>query len=255
MVQRSAISRRELLQRGVGAAALAMVPLPVACAFKRATAPRIVVVGAGLAGLTCAYDAAAPRARLRRLRGQPRADRRALLDLARLGRRPDRRARRRVHRLAPPADASAGASLRARAHRPLRGAQPRQPALLARRRAAPAPRACARARAWCSARLERVARRVGSYTAADHNAAGVAFDAITVKELLDETLDGRRRQPARAGYVWRPTWRASSASTPTGSAPSTSSSSTWRATPGADERYHVRGGNDQIVAGLAAAAA
>jgi monoamine oxidase len=56
MVQRSAISRRELLQRGAGAAALAMVPFPLGCSSKSATAPRIVVVGAGLAGLSCAYE-------------------------------------------------------------------------------------------------------------------------------------------------------------------------------------------------------
>ena len=49
-------------------------------------------------------------------------------------------------------------------------------------------------------------------------------------------------------YVWAADGLASSDSTPTGSAPSTSSTSTSRSTPGADERYHVRGGNDQLVA-------
>ena len=55
MVKRSAISRRELLRRGVGAALFATMPLPLACRSAQATAPRIVIVGAGLAGLSCAY--------------------------------------------------------------------------------------------------------------------------------------------------------------------------------------------------------
>ena len=63
------------------------------------------------------------RRRLHRLRGQPRPPRRSLLDLARLGARTDRRARRRVHRHRPPLAAPARGRARARARRPARPAR------------------------------------------------------------------------------------------------------------------------------------
>ncbi|HXR60055.1 MAG TPA: FAD-dependent oxidoreductase [Solirubrobacterales bacterium] len=54
LVERSTLRRRELLAGGAGLAAAAMLSGPVSRALA-ATPPRIVVVGAGLAGLTCAY--------------------------------------------------------------------------------------------------------------------------------------------------------------------------------------------------------
>jgi monoamine oxidase len=57
------ISRRELLRRGVGAAALAAVPRAVDAATdrpleRRGPAQTGVIIGAGLAGLTAAYELA-----------------------------------------------------------------------------------------------------------------------------------------------------------------------------------------------------
>jgi monoamine oxidase len=55
MVERSGLTRREVIAGGTGLALAAALsgPLPQALA---ATAPRIVIVGAGLAGLSCAYQ-------------------------------------------------------------------------------------------------------------------------------------------------------------------------------------------------------
>jgi monoamine oxidase len=100
--------------------------------------------------------------------------------------------------------------------------------------------------------LERVARRVGSYTAANHNAAGVSFDAITVKDFLDATLDHGGANSPLGRYV-----SVDMASEFGLDADRLSALNLLfeyvENTPGADERYHVLGGNDQIVAGLAAA--
>src|SRR4051794_7240234 len=52
--ERSGLTRREVLVGGAGLAVAGALSSPVTRAFA-ATAPRIVVVGGGLAGLTCAY--------------------------------------------------------------------------------------------------------------------------------------------------------------------------------------------------------
>jgi monoamine oxidase len=54
LIERSTLRRRELLAGGAGLAAAAMLSGPISRALA-ATPPRIVVVGGGLAGLTCAY--------------------------------------------------------------------------------------------------------------------------------------------------------------------------------------------------------
>ena len=131
---------------GAGAAALALARRSFGCGTASGpNEPRIVIVGAGLAGLSCAYRAA-PTA------GSPRTIYEANPD--RIGGRcwTSRDwaggqtaehggefidSRHRAH-------AGAGEALRARAHRPLRGPQPGQPAAVARTaRCAGAPR-CAR---------------------------------------------------------------------------------------------------------------
>ncbi len=99
--------------------------------------------------------------------------------------------------------------------------------------------------------LERVARSVGSYTAADHNRAGVEFDAMTVRDFLDETLDNGGADSPWGRYV------ATDMASEFGLDPENLSALNLlfeyiENTPGADERYHVLGGNDQVVAGLAA---
>lgn len=57
MSGRGTLSRRDLLRGGVvGGAALALgLPFLARDRHDRASAPRVVVVGAGLAGLTCAF--------------------------------------------------------------------------------------------------------------------------------------------------------------------------------------------------------
>ncbi len=250
MVQRSAISRRELLGRGARTAALGVVPWPLVRSIARATAPRIVVVGAGLAGLSCAYS-------LRR-RG---------FDCAIYEANPERIGGRcwTSRDWAEGQTAEHGGEFIDSRHRLMRGlandfglelvdlyavSNPGSPRLwldgeLRRRREMrDARRVLIRA-------LAQVARRVGSYTAADHNAAGVAFDALSVKDFLDETLDDGGAGSPLGRYV-----SIEMASEFGLDADRLSALNLLyeyvENTPGADERYHVRGGNDQIVDGLAA---
>lgn len=250
MVQRSAISRRELLDRGARTAALGLVPWPLVRAIARATAPRIVIVGAGLAGLSCAYslrrrgfDCALYEANAERIGGRCWTSR----------------------DWAEGQIAEHGGEFIDSRHRLMRGlarefglelvdlyavANPGSPRLwlngeLRRRREmADARRVLIRA-------LGRVARRVGSYTAADHNAAGVAFDALSVDDFLDETLPAGGADSPLGRYV-----AVEMASEFGLDADRLSALNLLyeyvENTPGAAERYHVRGGNDQIVDGLAA---
>ena len=226
-MERPGISRRELLRRGAaGGAALALGPSVFALRGREApTAPRIVIVGAGLAGLSCAYrlERAGSPARSTRptpsgsaAAAGPRATGPAGQTAEHGGEFIDSRHRRH---------ARAGEALRARAHRPLRRAQPGQPAAVAERRAAAALGAAAP-----SGGVPAPDRACGApgrrLLAADHTAAAVAFDQLSVKDWLDQNLPG-----GSAGlwgqYVW-----AEMASEfgldATGSAPSTSSTSTSR---------------------------
>ncbi len=248
MVQRSAISRRELLSHGAGAAALALAPWPVACRSSAATAPRIVVVGAGLAGLSCAYSL--------RQRG---------LDCTVYEANPERIGGRcwTSRDWAGGQTAEHGGEFIDSRHRLMRGlarrfglelidlyavANPGSPRFwldgTLRRR-----RDLRGARELLIGELERVARRVGRYSAANHNAAGIAFDSLTVKDFLDETLDGG------GGSLLGRYVGIEMASEFGLDADRLSALNLLfeyvENTPGADERYRVRGGNDQIVAGLA----
>ena len=84
---------------------------------------------------------AAARARVLGVRGEPGADRRPLLDGARVRGRTDGRAWGGVHRLAPQADPRAREAIRVRAHRSLPSFESRQSAAVAQRRPASSPRA------------------------------------------------------------------------------------------------------------------
>ena len=79
----------------------------------------------------------------------------------------------------------------------------------------------------------------------------MAFDELTVAEWLDANVPGRQRRASGASTCG-PRWRASSASTPTRLSALNLFYQYVEATPGADERYHVRGGNDQVPAAMAA---
>ncbi len=250
MVQRSGISRRELLENGGRAAAFSLVPLPVVRAVSRATAPRIVVVGAGLAGLSCAYS-------LRR-RG---------FDCTVYEANPERIGGRcwTSRDWADGQTAEHGGEFIDSRHRLMRGlarrfdlglvdlyavANPGSPRFwldgeLRRRRELLTPR-----RRLVRA-LERVAQRVGSYSAAAHNPAGVAFDELSVSDFLDRTLGGGGTESPLGRYV--AVEMASEFGLDANRLSALNLLSEYvESTPGADERYRVRGGNDQIVDGLAA---
>ncbi len=98
--------------------------------------------------------------------------------------------------------------------------------------------------------LIRDARRVGAYSAPNHTAAAVAFDRLSVADWLDRRLPGGAASPW-GQYVW-----AEMASEFGLDATRLSALNLFaqyvESTPGADERYHVKGGNDQIVDAIAA---
>lgn len=249
MVQRSAISRRELLQRGVGAALLATMPLPLACRSAQATTPRAVIVGAGLAGLSCAYvlqrkglDCAVYEANPERIggrcwtlrdwdEGQISEHGGEFIDSRHV------RMRGLAKRFGLELTDLYAVSNPGGSRFWLKGE-------LRRRRDMRAQRAV-----FVQA-LERVSRVVGRPTAAHHNRAGVAFDEITVKDFLDRTLGQGGAASPWGRYVAGD--MASEFGLDAGELSAVNLLYEYIVpAPGADERYHVRGGNDQIVGGLA----
>ena len=99
-------------------------------------------------------------------------------------------------------------------------------------------------------RIEAAARRVGRYGYADATAAARAFDELTVADWLDANLPGGGR-----GLLGQAVW-AEMASEFGLDANRLSALNLFyefvERPAGADERYHVRGGNDRIVHALAA---
>ena len=99
-------------------------------------------------------------------------------------------------------------------------------------------------------RIEAAARRVGPYGYADATPAARAFDELSVAEWLDDNCPGGSRG-AQGQLVW-----AEMASEFGLDADRLSALNLFyefvEDTPGADERFHVRGGNDQIPHALAA---
>ena len=224
---------------------------PRAPVRRSATAPVIAVVGAGLAGLTCAYELAKHGVVVHGLRGQPRPPGRPVLDLPRLGARADRRARRRVHRHRPPLDPAPGRRARARARRPVAAARwtPAGPRTLLPARAHGAPRTrSTTATTSCASRP--TATPPGS-------APTPTTGPATRPESSTSTRppSGCTASSGTATRSWRPRPR-STCPRSTGWTSATSVPSTWSsefASGGlpSDERFHVRGGNDQLVTGLA----
>ena len=153
------------------------------------------------------------------LRGQPGADRRALLDRARVRRRPDGRARRRVHRLAPPAHAGAGeASSASSSSISTRSPNPGSPRLWLNGARRYRSQHASERGGSSSGGSRRPRRRVGTYGYADATAGGARLRRALGRRLA-RSRTSRRRQPQPLGpAACGPRWRASSASTPTGSA-------------------------------------
>jgi monoamine oxidase len=252
MDERPDLSRRELLRRGAaGGAALALGPGVFASARSGApTAPRIVIVGAGLAGLSCAY-------RLHQ-RG---------IACAVYEANPDRIGGRcwTSRDWANGQTAEHGGEFIDSRHRRMRSlakgfglgltdlyAVPNPGGLRLwlngglRRRSSMRPE-----RHLFQRRLERAARMVGPYSAPHHTHAAVEFDQLTVKDWLDRNLPGGSSSDW-GQYVW-----ADMASEFGLDADELSALNLFfeyvENTPGADERYHVKGGNDQVVRGMAEA--
>ena len=249
-LKRTPISRRELLRRAVaGGGAVALGPSFFACGSSRSpTEPRIVVVGAGLAGLSCAarlhrggVACTVYEANPKRLGGRCWTSR----------------------GWAAGQTAEHGGEFIDSRHRRLRALARRFGLELTDLYAVPNPggsrlwlngalrrRSELRAeRALFERRIERAARVVGPYGAANHSRAAVAFDELSVAEWLDANLPGGSGG-LQGQYVW-----AEMASEFGLDATRLSALNLFyeyaEATPGADERYHVRGGNDQIPAALA----
>jgi monoamine oxidase len=250
MEQRAGISRRELLRRGAGgAAALTLGPALFGCAgATEAGEPRIVIVGAGLAGLSCAY----------RLRRHGLAATIYEANPERIGGRCWT-----AREFAGGQTAEHGGEFIDSRHHRMRSlanhfgfeltdlyavANPGSPRLWLdgelRRRSQ-----MRSARRLFQRRLEAAARRVGPYSAAHHSRAAVEFDQISVAEWLDDNIPGGSRGPW-GQYVW-----ADMASEFGLDANRLSALNLFfefvENTPGADERYHVLGGNDQIVHAIA----
>ena len=244
------LSRRELLQRGaLAGAGLVLGPAFIGCGGEPSrAAPRIVVVGAGLAGLSCAY------------RLQQRG-----LACSVYEANPERIGGRcwTAREFAGGQTAEHGGEFIDSRHKRIRAlakqfgfeltdlyrvSNPGNPRLWlngARRHR----RELRSSRSVFQRRIEAAARRVGPYGYSNATPAARAFDELTVADWLDDNCPGGSR--GRQGQlVW-----AEMASEFGLDADRLSALNLFyefvENTPGADERFHVRGGNDQIVHALA----
>jgi monoamine oxidase len=250
---RPGLSRRELLARAAAAGAgLALGPWAFGCSKDDSPdAPRIVIVGAGLAGLGCAY----------------RLERRGVASSV-YEANPDRIGGRcwTAREFAGGQTAEHGGEFIDSRHRRLRALTREFGFELDDLYAVPNP---GRPRLWLDGalrrrpalrdqravflrRLEAAAKRVGTYAFDDATPAARAFDQVSVAEWLDANVPGGGSRSLWGRYVW-----AQMASEFGLDANRLSALNLFyqyvESTPGADERYHVRGGNDQIPQAMAAA--
>ncbi len=188
------ITRRRFVRLGAGAAGAAIVAGPLAACggSPQARREQVVVIGAGLAGLACAYRLHQRGISSGRVRGAPRPRRRALLDRPGVRRRPGGRARRRVHRHGP---SRASAGWRTSSAWSWRTARPRpagpaaaRPADL-RRPAGLRPRALRGMGLPSCAVLRATGREVGYLQGRDGPAAR-ALDRLDALAYLDRTVPG-----------------------------------------------------------------
>ena len=246
------LSRRELLKRGAaGGAALALGPIAIGCGSDAEdSGPRVVIVGAGLAGLSCAY----------RLKGHGIAS--AIYEA-----NPDRIGGRcwTAREFAGGQTAEHGGEFIDTRHRRMRAFAKQFGFELTDLYAVPNP---GHPRLWLNGarrypggvpgatifqrRIEAAAQRVGSYGYADATPAARAFDELSVAEWLDANIPGGSAS-LQGQWVWADMMSEFGLDADRLSALNLFYEYVEN-TPGADERYHVLGGNDQIPHALAGGA-
>ena len=230
-----------------------------------ATAPaaagsRVVIVGAGLAGLAAATSSRKAGVRADGLRGLA-AHRRPLLERARsVRRRPGRGARRRAHRHGARDDACAGRGARARrSTTSSRGAARQRTGRVVRRRAVHGRRHRPRLRG--GAARDR-ARRGGRWATTCRHGTGTprrsGSSTACPPRSGSPQRSGRRvvaLRPAAGERLWRGAGRRSGRDQRDHDREPARGIAKDRFSPyeASDQRYHVRGGNDQVVARLARA--
>ena len=91
---------------------------------------------------------------------------------------------------------------------------------------------------------------IGPYNYRHHSGLAREIDEMTARDMVDQ-LPARRQRPASLASRSTSSSRRSSGWTSADLSGLAVIDNFVGTTPGADERYHVRGGNDQIVHGLA----
>lgn len=247
------LSRRELLRRGAAAGAVAAIaPSALACGRGSAseTSPQTVIVGAGLAGLSCAYRlhekglaCSVYEANPERLGGRcwTARDFRNGQIAEHGGEFIDTR-HRRIRALAR----EFGLELNDVYGKPIKGTSRRwlDGALRPAPRSRPAWRAFER-------EIARTARRIGRFDYRNPTRAARAMDEMTAAEWIDDHV------PGGAGGVIGGlinTWLAGDFGLDADRLSAIALIAEFVIpAPGADERYSIRGGNDQLVSNLAGA--
>ena len=246
------VTRRGLLRHGAVAGAAALgAQSALACTrdAERTTSPRIVVVGAGLAGLSCAYrlqeaglgctvyEANPTRIGGRCWTARDFADGQTAEHGGEFIGLKHRQIRALAHELGLELDDVYGEPLRGRGRHWLDGAL------------RPAPRTRPDWHAF-EREIARTARRIGRYGYRDPTAAARALDEMTAAEWLDEHVDGGVGGVV-GGLVG--VWLAGDLGLDPDRLSAVNLVSEWVVPAPGDSRYSVRGGNDQLVTRLAAA--
>jgi monoamine oxidase len=245
------LSRREFVKRGAaGGAALALAPLAACGGGGSSKHPRVVIVGAGLAGLSCGYrlsqrgvpctiyEANAVRVGGRCWTSREWAEGQTAEHGGEFIDSRHRRIRRLCREFGLELEDLYAEDNPGRTRIWLNGALRARGEMAAQRDV-------------FYRRLERAARRVGSYHAANPTLAARAFDRLSAADWLERNVPGGGAASLWGQFVW-----AQLASEFGLDADRLSALNLFaefiEAAPGADERFHIRGGNDGLVDALAA---